>query len=93
MESLPTKDRSPMRGAMLVDAVVVAGNYPGANVRSSAHVGVAQVGKVVGFCALAELGLFGFDKVTYVGIFANLALRPQMRERADLRAVHHLCFQ
>ena len=74
---------------VLVDAIVVAGNHARPDVGSFAHFGVAEIGQVTGLGALAQLCLLGLHKVAHVRVFANLAPRPQMRERADLCAIAH----
>ena len=47
-------------------------------------VAVAQVGQVVGFGAALQPHFLGFDEVAHLGVGADVAGRPQMREWADL---------
>src|ERR1035438_4623541 len=73
--------------AVLVHAVVVAGNYPRPDVRALAYLCIAQVGEVAGLGSLAQLRLFGLNKVADVRIFADFAFRSQVRKRSDLCSV------
>ena len=60
---------------------------PAPMLRAFADFRVAEVGEVVGLGAFAKLRLLGFNKVAHVRVFADFAAGPQVRERADLRAV------
>ena len=72
---------------VLVHAVVVAGDGAGADIGSFADLRVAEVGEMVGLCALAEPRLFGLDKVAHVRVFADFASGAQVGKGADLRAI------
>ena len=61
-------DRRPV----LVGTVVIGGNRARAQIGSLAHVGIAQVGEVIGFSAFAEPCLFGFNEVADVRILAPI---------------------
>src|ERR1022692_3007700 len=78
---------------VLVDSVVVAGDDPGADVRSGPDLGIAQVGQVAGLGALAHLCLLGFDKVADMSVFADFASGPQMRKGPDSCALGHGAFR
>jgi len=68
---------------VLVQAIVVAGDDPGADVGALADLRIAQISQVTGLCALAQLRLLGFNKVAHMRVFADLAPRPQVREWTD----------
>src|SRR3546814_18614699 len=54
-------------GAMLVGAVVVAGDGASAHVYARADVGVAHVGQVVGLAVGIQHAVLDFDKVADMG--------------------------
>ncbi len=73
-------------GAVLVEAVVVAGDGAGADVGAGADARVAEIGEVVGLGARADLGVLDLDEVADPRLLAELRARPQPRERADAGA-------
>src|SRR5690606_15714990 len=78
--------------AVLVGAVVVAGDGARADVGARTDLGIAQVAQVTGLGALAEHRVLQLDEVADVGLFAQHGARAQAGERttvgalADLRA-------
>ena len=72
---------------VLVHALVVAGDHPCANVGAGADFGISQIGQMAGFCALAQLRFFGFDKIADMRFLANLAAGAEMRKGANFRAI------
>src|SRR5438477_8386708 len=71
------------RRAVLLLAVVVAGDHPGADVGSRADVGVAEVGQVRRLGPPAQDGVLDLDERADVGVLLNLRAWPQTRERPD----------
>ena len=69
--------------AILVGAVVVAGDRAGADVDVAADRGVAKIGQVVGLRAVADLGGLGLDEVADVDLVCQPGSRPQARVRPD----------
>src|SRR5664280_2745334 len=82
------------RRAVLVHAIVIAGDGARPDVDAFANFGVAKIGEVVGLGTFAQPRLLGLHEVADVRAFANVAPGPQMRVRSELRAVaHHGIFQ
>ena len=69
--------------AVLVRAVVVAGDDAGADVGGVADVGVAEVGEVVGFGGAAEARIFDFHEVADARLGVELRAGTQAGERPD----------
>ncbi len=63
-------------GAVLVEAVVVAGDGAGADVGFGAHVGVADIGEVVDLGALGDHGVLDLDEVADRCTSASISSRP-----------------
>src|SRR5687767_12021554 len=70
-------------GAVLVGAVVVAGDGAGADVDVASHRGIADVGEVVGLGAGADVGLLHLDEVADVDFLLEARARAQPRVGAD----------
>src|SRR5262249_39670028 len=68
---------------VLLEAVVVAGDGPGADVRIRADLAIAEIGEVVGLRTGAEHRLLGLDEVSDVHALAEPRAGPQAGERAD----------
>src|SRR6266436_1729107 len=81
------------RGAMLLEAVVVAGDGPGADVGVRADLAVAEVGEVIRLGPGTEHRLLGLDEVADVDALGESCPRAEACEwtdariRADLGAV------
>ena len=69
------------------DAVVVAGDGAGADVHLRADRRVAEVGQMIGLRARAQRRLLQLHEISDLCAFAHHRLRPQMRKRADRRAL------
>src|ERR1022692_4203637 len=81
-------------GAVLVHAIVIAGDGARPDVDAFANLGVAKIGEVVGLGTFAQPRLLGLHEVADVRAFADVAPGPQMRIRSKVRAVaHHGIFQ
>ena len=76
---------------MLLLAVVVAGDGAGADVDLLADRRVAEIGEVVGLRPAAERRLLQLDEVADVRVLADVRVRPEVRERARLRAPRSTC--
>src|SRR5581483_7793876 len=72
--------------AMFVDAVVVAGDRPGADVHAGTDAGVAEIGQMVRLGAFADRAVLHFDEVADMRATRDFGAGAQSRERAD-RAV------
>src|SRR6185503_12550023 len=70
-------------GAVLLGAVVVAGDGAGADVDARADLGVADVGEVVGLRARTEAARLDLDEVADVHLLGQARARPQAGVRAD----------
>ena len=70
-------------GAVLGDAVVVAGNGTRADVGAVAHRRVADVGQVVDLGAFADLGVLDLHEVADVGVVRELRAGAEAGEGAD----------
>src|ERR1035437_3755237 len=82
------------RRAVLIHAIIIAGDGARPDVHAFPNLGVAKIGEVVGLRAFAQPRLLGLHKVADVRAFANVAAGPQMRVRSKLRAVaYHGIFQ
>ena len=55
-------------GAMLVEAVIVAGDGAGADISARADAGVADISEMVNLGALADLGLLDLDEIADMGV-------------------------
>src|ERR1700688_3705206 len=69
--------------SVLVDAVVVAGDGAGADVHTRSNLSIAQVCEVVRLRSFAQFNLLGFDEISNMRAFADLASRTQVRIRAQ----------
>ena len=80
-----------LRGVLLL-AVVIARDDPGADVGAGADVRVPEVGEVLGLGALADAGVLGLDEVADAGVLLDDRLRTKAgegthaRPRTDRRA-------
>ncbi len=83
----PTNTPSPMTGAVLGGAVVVAGDGAGADVAAGADAGIAEIGQVVGLGAGAEVGRLQLDEVADMGGLADHGAGTQPGVGADQRAL------
>ena len=72
---------------MLGDAVVVAHNRAGPEVRAGPEPRIADIGKMVGLGALLDHRCFDLDEISDVHIGAKLSAGPQPRERTDRGAL------
>ena len=68
---------------MLVGAIVVAGDRPGADIRALADAGVADIRQVIDLGASFKRRRLHLDEIADLGLRAELRARPQARERAD----------
>ena len=76
---LPGADVRPV----LVGAVVIAGDRPGADVGARAHLSVSDVGEVVRLGACAEARILDLNVVAHTGALAERCPRAQTRKGAD----------
>src|SRR4051794_17252890 len=74
-------------GLLLEEAVVVAGDRPGADVGALAHLRVADIAEMVGLCTSPEPRSLHLDEIADVDLGAELGARAQARERPDDRAL------
>lgn len=70
---------------VFIDAVVVASDGAGTDIGLFANGGIAQIGKVVSFAAIANGAVFDFNKVADVYGITNLCLWSQTSKRTNLR--------
>src|SRR6185312_14433777 len=70
-------------GAMLVEAVIVAGDGTGADVSASANAGVADISEMVNLGAFADLGLLDLHEVADMSVGGEARAGSEPRERAD----------
>src|ERR1019366_1122074 len=70
-------------GAVLVHAIVVAGDGAGADVGALADLGIAQVGEVIGLGAASQLDFLGLHKIADVRLGADLAAWAESRVGAE----------
>ena len=75
-----------MRGSIFEEAVVIAGDGPGADVGVGADFGVAEIGEVADLGAGAQCGGFDLDEIADLGAGSKVRSGPQPREWADMRA-------
>src|SRR3954454_24513392 len=61
----------PDRGAVLAEAVVIAGNGAGADIRPGPNRRIADIGEVVRLGASPHRGILHFDEIADMGAFAN----------------------
>ena len=61
-------------GQVFVDAVVIAGDGPGANVHPAPDLGVANVAEMADLGPLANLGLLDLDKVADMDLVRQIGL-------------------
>ena len=73
-------------GAMLVEAVIVAGDGAGADISARADAGIADISEVVNLGALADLRLLDLDEIADMRVLGESGAGPQPRERPDRRA-------
>src|SRR6185369_4876450 len=79
----PDEDVVLDHGAMLVYAVVVAGNGAGANIHVAADARVAHVGEMVGFRTDADVGGFDFDEIADMHVGGKCGAGTDARVRTD----------
>ena len=82
----PMKAPSPMRVLIFEEAVVIAGDGPGADVGVGADFGVAEIGEVADLGAGAQCGGFDLDEIADLGAGSKVRSGPQTREGPDMRA-------
>ena len=68
---------------MFIHPVVVAGDGASTNINVFAKLGIAHIAEVIDLAAVANNGLFGFDKVTHLGIGAQLGAGANPRKGAQ----------
>ena len=68
-------------------AVIIAGDGASADVRACANDRVAQIGQMIGLCALAQMGFFGFDEIADLCLFLQNRSGPEPRKGADFAAL------
>ena len=73
-------------GAVLVGAVVIAGDGAGADVDVAPHRGVADIGEVVGLGARRDLARLHLDEIADVHFLGERGAGAQPRVRADAAA-------
>ena len=62
-------------GAMLGEAVIVAGDGAGADVSARADAGIADIGEMVNLGALADLGLLDLDEIADMRVLGEAERR------------------
>ncbi len=78
-------------GEMLVEAVVITGDGPCADIRARADARIADISEVVRFRALLDARILNLDEISDMDILFDLCAGPQPRERSDNRALRDLC--
>src|SRR6478752_6662736 len=73
-------------GAVLGDAIIIAGDGAGANIGSLAHTRIADIGEMIGLGASLDPRLFHLNEISDVHILAKVGARAQPRERSDARS-------
>src|SRR3546814_12206796 len=71
-------------GAIFEIAVIVASDGAGADIGVRTDADIAEIAQVIGLGALADLGLFGFDEITNLCLFAQYGAGAQSRIGPDL---------
>src|SRR3546814_18270610 len=71
-------------GAIFEIAVIVASDGAGADIGVRTDADIAEIAQVLGLGALADLGLFGFDDITTLCLFAQYGSGEQSRIGHDL---------
>src|SRR5262249_13734775 len=74
-------------GDVFLDAVVIAGDRPGADVHALPDIGVPQVSQVHGFRAASQPCLLQLDEIADVRARFNVGAHAEARVRAQLRIV------
>src|SRR5262249_32905781 len=72
-------------GAMLGDAVVIAGDGARADIGARTDAGVADIGEVIDLGTFGELRLFDLDEIADLGVRAKLRAWPQSGVGTDFR--------
>src|SRR5690606_38484323 len=73
----------PDHRAVLVGAVIVAGDGAGAEVDVAAHRRIADIGQMVGLGGFADCARLGLDEVADVHLRRQLRAGPDARIRSD----------
>ena len=71
-------------GQVFIDAVIIAGDGPRADVDVTANAGIADVGEMADLGARTDRGLFDFNEVADVGPVRDVRLGSQAGEGSDL---------
>src|SRR5258706_974201 len=69
-------------GEMLVVAVVIAGDGPGADIAGGANPRIADIGQMIGFDALLQTRVLYFDEIADMHRFFQHRAGPEARERS-----------
>ena len=77
------KAPSPIVGAVLVAAVVIAGDGAGADIGAGADEGVADIAQMIGLGAGLDRRFLDLDEIADARALAEPRARPQPRERPD----------
>src|SRR3954470_18607437 len=73
----------PDRGAVLAEAVVIAGDGAGTDIRPGPNRRIADIGEVVRLGASPHLGVLHLNEIADMGAFADSRSRPESRIGAD----------
>ena len=76
-------------GPVLGEPVVIAGDRAGADICPSAHLGVAEIGQVIGLRPRAQLGRLQLHEIADMGGRSDHGSRPYARERPDQAVLAH----
>jgi hypothetical protein len=68
---------------MFVGAIVIGGDGACAIVHPLTHGGIAQVGQMIGLCALGQCGVFNLDEIADMHFLAQLRTGAQACKRPD----------
>src|SRR5690606_28474486 len=79
----PDEGPLPDRRAMLVEAVVVAGDRTRTDVGARAHVRIADIGEVIDLRACRDHRVLDLDEIADVCLFTNHSAGTQPRKRPD----------
>ena len=64
-------------------AIIVYNNGATAKVNALAHVCIAYIGQMRKLCAVADVGIFNFNKIAQFYIFTHNTVRTHICERAN----------